>query len=95
MRPDRWHTITEIFHNAIARAAPDREAYLAVACQADPSLRAEVDAMIAAHDHGGAFGDSPHHLGLPVDLQQEFAPDFFVSNSFPNVSKHFDETISR
>jgi hypothetical protein len=57
--PDRWRAITEIFHGAIARAAPDRESYLAVACQADPSLRAEVEAMIAAHDNGGAFGNSP------------------------------------
>jgi eukaryotic-like serine/threonine-protein kinase len=53
--PDRWRAITEIFHCAVARDASDRDAYLAVACQADPSLRAEVDAMIAAHESGGAF----------------------------------------
>ena len=48
MTPERWRAITEIFHGAIARAAPDREIYLAAACQTDPSLRADVDAMIAA-----------------------------------------------
>jgi serine/threonine protein kinase/Tol biopolymer transport system component len=56
--PERWRAITEIFHQAIGRAAPEREAYLAKACQADPSMRPEVEAMIAAHEDDATFGDS-------------------------------------
>ena len=68
MTPDRWRAITEIFHGAIARAATERETYLAVACQADPSLRAEVDAMVAAHENSGSFGDSPAEAAANVEL---------------------------
>jgi serine/threonine protein kinase len=44
-----------------------------VACQADPSLRAEVDAMTAEHENGGPFGSSPVEpaagLGLGAGTQ--------------------------
>jgi hypothetical protein len=45
-----------IFLHAIALTAPaDRAAYLDEACRDQPSLRAELDALIAAHDRlGGA-----------------------------------------
>jgi len=65
--PERWRAITEIFHGAIARAAPDREIYLAAACQTDPSLRADVDAMIAAHESGG--GDLPAAAATDLELR--------------------------
>ncbi|HEU4891464.1 MAG TPA: protein kinase [Vicinamibacterales bacterium] len=70
MTPERWHAITEIFHGAIARAAQDRETYLAVAYEADPSLRADVEAMIAAHENGSGFGNAP--IAAAADL--ELAP---------------------
>jgi serine/threonine protein kinase len=66
--PDRWRAITEIFHGAIARDAADRDGYLAVACQTDPSLRAEVEAMIAAHESGGVFGNLPVEAAADSDL---------------------------
>ena len=49
MTPDRWNAITAIFHAAIARDTDDRGAFLAEACDGDPTLRAEVEAMLAAH----------------------------------------------
>ena len=49
MTPDRWNAITAIFHAAIARDTDAREAFLAEACDGDPTLRAEVEAMLAAH----------------------------------------------
>ena len=57
--PDRWRVITEIFHGVIARDGASREAFLVAACKADASLRAEVDAMVAAHDQAGSFGETP------------------------------------
>jgi serine/threonine protein kinase/Tol biopolymer transport system component len=65
---DRRRAITKIFHGAIARAASEREPYLVAACQADPSLRAEVDAMIAAHENGGWFGNSPVEAAADLEL---------------------------
>jgi eukaryotic-like serine/threonine-protein kinase len=49
MTPDRWRQVTEVFHSALARDAPARAGYLDDACADDPALRAEVEAMLAAH----------------------------------------------
>ena len=66
MNPDRWQQITEAFHVALDRDAAARAAYLDEACAGDPALRAEVDAMIAAHLRAGSFGKQP--LGVPPGL---------------------------
>jgi serine/threonine protein kinase/Tol biopolymer transport system component len=66
--PDRWRAITEIFHAAIARHASERDAFVAAACQADPSLRAEVAAMIAAHEDAGVFGNLPVGMASHAEL---------------------------
>src|SRR5262245_62037650 len=57
--PDRWREVTEVFHGAVARAGAARDAFLAEACKADSSLRAEVEALVAAHDQAGSFGEAP------------------------------------
>ena len=57
MTPERWRAITEIFHDAIAREPAQRDAFLAEACKVDASLKADVEAMLAAHDEAGSFGD--------------------------------------
>ena len=58
MTPERWRAITEIFHAALAREAAMREAFLAEACHDDASFKAEVEAMLAAHEVAGSFGDA-------------------------------------
>lgn len=59
MIPNRWHAITEIFHAAIVRDAVARAAFVAEACRDNPSLRDEVEALIAAHDAASSFGSGP------------------------------------
>ena len=49
---------SEIFHGAVKREAALRDAFLAESCKHDASLKAEVDAMLAAHDAAGSFGDA-------------------------------------
>jgi eukaryotic-like serine/threonine-protein kinase len=58
MTPERWRAITEIFHGAVEREAALRDAFLAEACKHDASLKSEVEAMLAAHDAAGSFGDA-------------------------------------
>jgi serine/threonine protein kinase/Tol biopolymer transport system component len=53
MTPERWQQITGVFHAALLRAGADRRPFLQVACGADASMRAEVEAMLAAHDSAG------------------------------------------
>jgi eukaryotic-like serine/threonine-protein kinase len=48
MTPERWRQLTTIFHGAQARDVTDRNAYLDHACAGDPSLRAEVESLLAS-----------------------------------------------
>jgi serine/threonine protein kinase len=43
----------------VARDAATGGAYLAETCRDDASLRADVDALLAAHDEAGSFGAKP------------------------------------
>ncbi|HET9832811.1 MAG TPA: protein kinase, partial [Vicinamibacterales bacterium] len=59
MASERWQRVTEIFHAALASDPARREAVLADACVGDAELRAEVDALVAAHHEAGSFGETP------------------------------------
>ena len=56
MTPERWRQVTGVFHGALAREAANRGAFLDQVCAGDLALRAEVDAMLAAHRDAGEFG---------------------------------------
>ncbi len=58
MTPERWHQITEIYHAARERDLAHRDAFVAERCLGDPTLRGEVEAMLAGIDAAGKFGDS-------------------------------------
>ena len=59
MTPERWRQITELFHAAREREPTRRAAFLAEACHEDPTLRPEVESLLAGHDDGGKFDLSP------------------------------------
>jgi len=66
MTPERWRQVTGVFHAAVARDTAARAAYLDEACAGDASLRADVDAMIAAHRASSRFGESPVAGGVAM-----------------------------
>jgi eukaryotic-like serine/threonine-protein kinase len=47
MTPERWEQIREVLEKALELAPAQRSAYLDGACSSDPSLRNEVEAMLA------------------------------------------------
>jgi serine/threonine-protein kinase len=59
MTSERWHQVTTIFHAARTRPAAERERFLSEVCGDDPSLRQDVDAMLAADAAAGSFGATP------------------------------------
>jgi len=59
MTSDRWQLIESLFHAARTRDAAEREVFLAEACRGDASLRADVDAMLAADAGAESFGGRP------------------------------------
>ena len=53
MLSNRWRRMTGVFHDALSRAAAERQAFLNEACAGDEALRHEVAAMLAAHESAG------------------------------------------
>jgi eukaryotic-like serine/threonine-protein kinase len=50
MTPERWQQLKQLFQSALERNPGERSAFLAHACASDPSLRPEVESLIASHD---------------------------------------------
>src|SRR6185503_428604 len=59
MTPERWRQISGVFHAALGHDQASRRTYLDRACADDDGLRAEVDALLAAHERAGRFGETP------------------------------------
>jgi serine/threonine protein kinase len=55
--PERWRVVTEIFHAALERPIAERSAYLVEVCTQDPSLRGDVEALLAGDDRADVAGD--------------------------------------
>jgi serine/threonine protein kinase/WD40 repeat protein len=56
-----------VFAEALERTEPrDRAAFLDQACQADPALRARIERLLAQHEHGGHFLESPPQAPQPT-----------------------------
>jgi serine/threonine protein kinase/tetratricopeptide (TPR) repeat protein len=48
-----------LFHQALAKATPERAVFLAAACGDDAALRRHIEALLAAHDNPGSFLQQP------------------------------------
>src|SRR6266851_87026 len=55
MKPERLQKIDEIFQAALDLPPERRENFVAEACAGDAELRAEVESLLAAHEHVGNF----------------------------------------
>jgi eukaryotic-like serine/threonine-protein kinase len=56
--PESWARVERLYHEALARGAHEREAFLADACAGDDALRVEIESLLA-HDGGAAFLSTP------------------------------------
>jgi serine/threonine protein kinase len=59
MRADRWARLCQLYDQAAALSAADREAFLTRACGADLSLREELESLLAEDERGGPFLEEP------------------------------------
>jgi len=58
--PEELKNLRAVFLNALEIRDPEqRKAYLAQACKGDDKLRAEVEALLEAHEQAGSFLESP------------------------------------
>ena len=74
MTPQDWQRVKEIVYAFWDQEAQDRDAYLERACVAEPSLRSEIESLIAAHRDMGSFIEaSPLPRSLDVSASNEIA----------------------
>jgi serine/threonine protein kinase/tetratricopeptide (TPR) repeat protein len=59
LNSDRFQRCEELFHAAVALPDNERDAFLQRSCADDPSLRADVERLLAAHLRAGDFISSP------------------------------------
>src|SRR5215471_35913 len=55
MTPERWARLEALFQEALQRSAPERAAFLAEVCAEEPTLRAEVERLLASHEQADDF----------------------------------------
>ena len=60
MKPERWHQVREVLHEAMQMDDEERSAFLDSQCATDPSLRAELNELLAAEGEiGSSFLEKP------------------------------------
>jgi hypothetical protein len=52
MRPDRWRQVEQLYHAALEREEPARDAFLREVCRDDEELRSEVRSLLNQTDSG-------------------------------------------
>ncbi|MBA3439070.1 MAG: PD40 domain-containing protein [Pyrinomonadaceae bacterium] len=55
MTPERWKQVEDVFQAALDHPPEERAWFIAEACAADPSLREQVEALVAQYDEAGTF----------------------------------------
>ena len=60
-----WTRMWEVFHGALEKDESEREEFVRLACGGDTALRAQVEAMVSAHDPAADKLESPQ---LPFEL---------------------------
>ncbi len=73
MTPERWQHIDRLFQSALEHTPEERADFLKEACPGDDSVRAEVEALISAHERSGKFLDAPAYEVASVQLSNDLA----------------------
>jgi predicted Ser/Thr protein kinase len=71
MTPEQWQRVRDVLAEALERKPEDRPAFLDGACPADPSLRQEVERLLASSDQArsGFLQSSTFRVGLTPGAQ--------------------------
>src|SRR5262245_29673376 len=65
MAPERWNQIKQLFQEALAHDAGEREDYLMAACAGDEELRRQIEVMLSADAQTDELLDRPAYAAAP------------------------------
>jgi serine/threonine protein kinase len=77
MRPERWQLISRLYHDALAREADARPAFLREACAGDEALRREVELRLAQAASAEGVFDGPAVAGA-AHMVSESSPSILT-----------------
>jgi len=101
MSPEHWNRIRELFHSALEQEAAPRRAFLDLACSGDPDTRAEVEALLAAHESDPTFLEWPvscsteQFVGAVGHIPPWFATRHDSTETVPDVPDRIPERIGQ
>ena len=80
MTPEHWQRIKPLLAAALEREPGERSTFLDEACAATPSLRSELESLIASHEQAGNFAEKPA-LELMADSLQDNQAESIVGHT--------------
>ena len=66
--PDEWARVKEVFEGAPTLAVADRKAFVALACSGDAALQEQVERLLAAHQLGSSFLETPAVISNDISV---------------------------
>jgi eukaryotic-like serine/threonine-protein kinase len=82
MNPERWQLLKELFEAAYEKSPAERAAFLDNSCRGDPSLKKEVEALLAGYS-GDSFLEKPAHEAVPELFDAQAAETLIGSQLGP------------
>lgn len=83
MTPERWKLVRELLGEALELPVSERPAFLSRHCTHDPSLREELEALLAEGEDSGGFLETPALSQVVAALK---APEITVDFSYGSAS---------
>ena len=65
MPADRWQQLKDVFQQALECSVETRRAFLDRACAGDPTLRGDVESLLASHAESEGFLSQPGFIEVP------------------------------
>src|ERR1051325_3123899 len=75
MTPERWQQVEEIFQAAVDMQPAERQQYVSKACADDPTLKNEVEALLAQHDSASGLLEKPLYGSTELSVIESFSYD--------------------